>query len=68
MEVLKVENAMQVTGELKNNAFVVTIQGQIDTETYGEFNKMMEGYVEGNFTPFIINCNCLLYTSPSPRD
>lgn len=65
MRMLKVENAMQVTGELKNNAFVVTIQGQIDTETYGEFNKILEGYVEGNFTPFVINCKDLEYINSS---
>jgi anti-sigma B factor antagonist len=52
---------MQVTGELKNNAFVVTIKGRIDMETADEFNTILGGYLEGNFTPFILNCRDLEY-------
>ncbi len=56
---------MQVTGELKNNAFVVTVKGRIDMEASDEFNTILGGYLEGNFTPFIINCKELEYISSS---
>ncbi|MEK9627919.1 MAG: STAS domain-containing protein [Nitrospinota bacterium] len=52
---------MQISGDLKGNAFVVTLQGRIDMESSNEFNKTMECYLEGNFTPFIINCKGLEY-------
>ena len=56
---------MQITGELKNNAFVVTIKGRIDMETADEFNTILGGYLEGNFTPFILNCKELEYINSS---
>ena len=56
---------MQVTGEMKNDAFVVTIQGRLDMETSTEFNTIMEGYLEANFTPFILNCKDLEYINSS---
>ncbi len=56
---------MQVSGELKNNVFVVTLKGRIDMETSSELNSIMESYVEGNFTPFIINCKDLEYINSS---
>ncbi len=56
---------MQVTGEMKNDAFVVTIQGRLDMETSSEFNTIMEGYLEANFTPFILNCSGLQYINSS---
>jgi anti-sigma B factor antagonist len=52
---------MQIAGELKNNAFVVTLKGRIDMETADEFNTILGGYLEGNFTPFILNCKELEY-------
>jgi anti-sigma B factor antagonist len=55
------ENAMQVTGEIKDNAFVVTLKGRIDTESSSELNTILEGYLEANFTPFILNCKDLEY-------
>lgn len=56
---------MHVTGELKNNAFVVTIKGRIDMKTSDELNTILGGYLEGNFTPFILNCKDLEYISSS---
>jgi anti-sigma B factor antagonist len=56
---------MQVTGELKNNAFVVTLKGRIDMETSDEFNATLEGYLEANFAPFILNCKDLEYINSS---
>jgi anti-sigma B factor antagonist len=52
---------MQVTGELKNNAFVVTLKGRIDTESSNELNIILEGYLEANCIPFILNCKDLEY-------
>ena len=52
---------MQVTGEIKDNAFVVTLKGRIDTESSSELNTILEGYLEANFTPFILNCKDLEY-------
>jgi anti-anti-sigma factor len=59
------ESAMQITGEIKNNAFVVTLKGRIDIETSREFNTVVEGYLEANFTPFILNCRDLEYINSS---
>lgn len=56
---------MQISGELKDNAFVVTLKGRIDMETSSEFNQILESYVEGNFTPFILNCKELEYINSS---
>ena len=56
---------MQITGELKNNAFVVTLKGRIDIKTSSEFNTTLEGYLEANFTPFILNCRDLEYINSS---
>ena len=56
---------MQVTGEMKNDAFVVTIQGRLDMETSTEFNTILEGYLEANFTPFILNCRDVEYINSS---
>jgi len=56
---------MQITGEIKNNAFVVTLKGRIDIETSREFNTVVEGYLEANFTPFILNCRDLEYINSS---
>lgn len=56
---------MQISGELKNNAFVVNLKGRIDMETSNEFNQILESYVEGNFTPFILNCKELEYINSS---
>jgi anti-anti-sigma factor len=56
---------MQVTGELKNNAFIVTLKGRIDMETSSELNTTLEGYLEANFTPFILNCKGLGYINSS---
>ena len=52
---------MQLSGEMKNNAFVVSLKGRIDMETSSEFNTTLEGYLEANFTPFILNCKDLEY-------
>jgi anti-sigma B factor antagonist len=59
------ESAMQVTGEMKNNAFVVTLKGRVDMETSDEFNAILEGYLEANFAPFILNCKDLEYINSS---
>ena len=56
---------MQVTGEMKNNAFVVTLKGRIDMETSSELNTTLEGYLEANFAPFILNCKDLEYINSS---
>ncbi len=56
---------MQITGEMKNNAFVVSLKGRIDMETSNEFNTILEGYLEANFTPFIVNCKDLEYINSS---
>ncbi|MFT4578139.1 MAG: anti-sigma B factor antagonist [Nitrospinales bacterium] len=56
---------MQVTGEMKNNAFVVSLKGRIDMETSNEFNATLEGYLEANFAPFILNCKDLEYINSS---
>ena len=56
---------MQIAGELKNNAFVVTLKGRIDMETSSEFNTNIEAYLEANFTPFILNCKELEYINSS---
>ena len=56
---------MQIEGEMKNNAFVVTIKGRVDMETSDKFNTLLEGYLEANFTPFILNCRELEYINSS---
>jgi anti-sigma B factor antagonist len=56
---------MQISGEMKNNAFVVTLKGRIDMETSDKFNTILEGYLEANFTPFIVNCKELEYINSS---
>ncbi|MBC8285511.1 MAG: STAS domain-containing protein [Nitrospinae bacterium] len=56
---------MQVKGEMKDNAFVVSIQGRIDMDTSSEFNTTLESYLEANFTPFILNCKDLEYINSS---
>ena len=56
---------MQVTGEMKNNAFVVTLKGRVDVETSDELNTILEGYLEANFTPFILNCRDVEYINSS---
>ena len=56
---------MQVSGEMKNKAFVVSLKGRIDMETSSEFNTNIEAYLEANFTPFILNCKELEYINSS---
>jgi len=56
---------MQVSGEMKNKAFVVSLKGRIDMETSSEFNTNIEAYLEANFTPFILNCKDLEYINSS---
>jgi anti-sigma B factor antagonist len=56
---------MQIAGEMKHNAFVVTLKGRIDMETSDKFNTLLEGYLEANFTPFILNCRELKYINSS---
>ncbi len=56
---------MQVSGEMKNNAFVVTLNGRMDMETSSEFNARMEKYIEENETPILLNCRELKYINSS---
>jgi anti-sigma B factor antagonist len=58
-------NAMQLTGERKNNAFVVDIKGRMDLDSSDKFNSYVDRFIAENKTPFVLNCRELEYINSS---